>query len=286
MPTTCAGALTTSGPGSVRRLAVTARVVRAVLRSPALRRIELAFLIFNAVEYGTWVAILLFAYAAIGPTSVGLVAVVQLVPAALVAPVSASLGDRWPRDRVLLGGYVVMAVTFGATWVAMAADIPPVLVVAAAACASASVSVIRPTQAALLPSLARTPEELTAANGLSGTVEGVGLLVGPLLAAAILVVASPAAVFGAATAGCILAAALVSRLPRPASVVAIPAGRPVPSRRTTGFSRDSGSSRAMATPDSWSSSCRCGWSSSAPSTCCSSCSPSRSSMSGPPAPPC
>ncbi len=199
-------------------------MVRAVLRSPALRRIELAFLIFNAVEYGTWVAILLFAYAAIGPTSVGLVAVVQLVPAALVAPVSAGLGDRWPRDRVLLGGYVVMAVTFGATWVAMAADIPPVLVVAAAACASASVSVIRPTQAALLPSLARTPEELTAANGLSGTVEGVGLLVGPLLAAAILAVANPAAVFGAATAGCILAAALVVRLPRPASVVAIPAG--------------------------------------------------------------
>ncbi len=201
------------------QLRVTVRVVRAVLRSPALRRVELAFLTFNAVEFGTWVAILLYAYAAIGPTSVGVVAVVQLVPAAIVAPLSANLGDRFARDRVLFAGYIAMAVAFGATWIAMAADAPPAAVVAAAAFASASLSVTRPTQGALLPSLARTPEELTAANGLSGMVEGVGLLLGPLLAAAILGSATPAAVFGVATAGCLLAAALVVRLPRPATAV-------------------------------------------------------------------
>lgn len=206
------------------QLRVTLRVVRAVLRSPALRRVELAFLTFNAVEYGTWVAILLYAYGAIGPTSVGVVAVVQLVPAAIVAPLSANLGDRFPRDRVLVAGYLVMAATFGSTWIGMAADIPPALVVVAATFASASLSVIRPTQGALLPSLARTPEELTAANGLSGTVEGLGLLLGPLLAAAILAIGTPAAVFGAATVGCFLAATLVVRLPMPVSPVAPLAG--------------------------------------------------------------
>jgi len=200
-------------------MAVTTRVVRAVLRSPALRRVELAFLMFNAVEFGAWVAILLYAYAAIGPTSVGIVAVVQLVPAAIVAPLSANLGDRFPRDKVLFAGYLGMVAAFGSTWLAMATNLSPALVVLAATWATASLSVIRPTQGALLPSLARTPEELTAANGLSGTVEGVGMLLGPLLAAGILAVASPTAVFGAATAGSALAALLVARLPRPATSV-------------------------------------------------------------------
>ncbi len=207
------------------QLRVTVRVVRAVLRSPALRRVELAYLTFNAVEFGTWVAILLYAYAAIGPTSVGVVAVVQLVPSAIVAPLSANLGDRFPRDRVLFGGYLIMAAAFGATWLVMAADAPSTLVIIAAAFASASLSVIRSTQGALLPGLARTPEELTAANGLSGMVEGMGLLLGPLIAAAILGIATPAAVFGAATAGCLLAAALVARLPQPTAAVGL-AARP------------------------------------------------------------
>ena len=86
------------------------RVVAApILRSPALRTVELAFLLFNAVEYGTWVAILLFAYAAIGPTSVGLVAVVQLVPAALVAPLVGEPG----RTAIAATGSCSAAIVIG-----------------------------------------------------------------------------------------------------------------------------------------------------------------------------
>lgn len=203
------------------QLSISLRVVRAVLRSPALRRVEFAFLLFNAVEFGTWIAILLYAYAAIGPTSVGLVAVVQLVPAAIVAPISANLADRFPRDRVLIGGYVVQVLAFGTTWIGMAVGAAPGLVVVAAIFAAISLTVTRPTQGALIPSLARTPEELTAANGLSGTVEGAGMLVGPLIAAGILAVATPTAVFGAATAACLVAALLVIGLPKPGSPAGI-----------------------------------------------------------------
>ena len=185
------------------------------MRSPTLRRVELAFLLFNAVEFGTWIAILLYAYAAIGPASVGLVAVVQLVPAAIVAPLSGNLADRFPRDRVLFAGYVAQVAAFGSTCIGMAIEAEPVLVIIAAAFAATSLTITRPTQGALIPSLARTPEELTAANGLSGMVEGAGMLLGPLIAAAILAVATPTAVFGAATAACLVAALLVIRLPRP-----------------------------------------------------------------------
>ena len=194
-------------------------MVRAILRNPSLRRVQLAFLLFNAVEFGTRVAILLYAYQAIGPTSVGLVAVVQLVPGAVLAPFIAGLGDRIPRDRLLFLGYLAQMAAYGATWVGMALGAVPLVVVLAATCAATALSVTRPAQGSRIPSLSRTPEELTAANGLSGTMEGAGMLVGPLIAAAILAVATPTTVFGAATIGSFIAAALVVRLPS--------AGRPV-----------------------------------------------------------
>jgi hypothetical protein len=47
--------------GAGRHLAVTSRVVWAVLRNPALRRVELAYLLFSAALYGGYIAILVYA---------------------------------------------------------------------------------------------------------------------------------------------------------------------------------------------------------------------------------
>ena len=71
--------------------------------------------------------------------------------------------------------------------------------------------------------LARTPEELTTANGVAGSVEGIGALLGPLGAAAVLTFGPPGAVFVAgalaATASAILVLALpVARGEHPAHV--------------------------------------------------------------------
>ena len=163
-----------------------------ILRSRDLRRIFGAFLLFNMAEFGTWVAVLLYAYERTGPASVGIVALVQLIPAALAAPPAAGLGDRFPRHRVLFGGYVVQAFATGLTAAMMVIEAPVVVVYAAAAFAAASVVVARPTQSAMLPSLSQTPKELTAANGAAEVVEGIGVLLGPLLAAVILTGATPA----------------------------------------------------------------------------------------------
>ena len=108
-------------PRSVRledahvHLRTSLRVINAVLRNPALRRVELAFLLFNAAEFGAWVAVLLYAYDATGPASIGLVAVAQLIPAALVAPFAALMADRPDRVRSLAIGYGIQAVAFGVT---------------------------------------------------------------------------------------------------------------------------------------------------------------------------
>jgi MFS family permease len=189
-------------------------VLRRLLGNGALRRVLPAFFLFNAAEFGTWVAILLYAYERTGPVSVGVVALVQLVPAALLAPAAASLGDRYPRERVLATGYAVQGAALLATAVAMIVVAPPLVVYAIAAVAASSMVVTRPTQSALLPSLAVSPEELTAANAASGVVEGAGVLAGPLLAAAILTTGTPATVFLVAVGAVLVASILTMRLQR------------------------------------------------------------------------
>ena len=86
------------------RLRASLRAFVAVLRNPDLRRMALAYLGFSVLEYGTWVALLVYAYDASGPAAVGLVAFGQLVPAAFFAPLVNSLGDRYRRDRLLVAG--------------------------------------------------------------------------------------------------------------------------------------------------------------------------------------
>ena len=67
-------------------------------------------------------------------------------------------------------------------------------------------SMVRPAQQSLLPSLARTPEELIGSNGATSTIESLGTLVGPLLAG-VLVATLDAGVVFAAGAGALLVSA-------------------------------------------------------------------------------
>jgi MFS family permease len=72
---------------------------------------------------------------------------------------------------------------------------PKELVYAMAAVVGVAATPFRPAQAALVPALATTPNELTAANVVASTIESVGFFLGPAIAGVLLGVFSTGVVF-------------------------------------------------------------------------------------------
>jgi len=179
-------------------------------RDAALRRVELASIGFNVAEWATWVAMLVYAYQRGGALASSAVAIVQLVPAALVAPIGASLADRYPRARMLTISYVAQAVTMAATAIALQLDAPTPLVYVLAACAASSITLTRPAQNGLVPTLARAPESLTRANAMLSTIENASIVAGPALAGVLLSSGGAGLVFALMTIWVGLSAILVS----------------------------------------------------------------------------
>ena len=170
-------------------------VLGAVFRNDALRRIAAGFAIFTMAEHATWIAILVYAYKRGGTAEAGVVALVMLIPAALIAPFAATASDRFPRHRVLVASYGIQAVAMLAAAAALLNEAPALVVYVLAAAASASIVLTRPAQGALLPHVARHPDELTAANVVVGSIEGLAILVGPAVAGIVLATVNPGAVF-------------------------------------------------------------------------------------------
>ena len=184
-------------------------VVVAVFHNASLRRVLAAFIGFSLAEWATWIAILVYAFNRGGATETGIAALIQLAPSAVVAPLAASLGDRMRRERALLIAYLVQVVSMGATGMLLLVDAPAWLVYLGAAAAASSITLTRPIQAAILPSLSRTPSELTAANVAAGGIATASMLVGPVLAGLALAFTGSATVFLGAAVVELLSAILV-----------------------------------------------------------------------------
>jgi MFS family permease len=181
------------------------------VRNPDLRRVELAWGAAIAAEWAHFVALGVFAYEEGGASAVGIAGLIRLLPAAIVAPFAASLGDRFRRERFLLAMLLVGSVALAASAAAFYAG-SVVFVFASAALLGLAVTLVRPALQALLPSLARTPEELIASNGATSTIESLGTLLGPLLAGVLVSLGDAGLVFAAGAAALLLAAVALSRL--------------------------------------------------------------------------
>lgn len=166
-----------------------------VFRNRDLRRLQLAWIGSIIGNWAYLVALVVYAYDQGGPAAVGIVGVLRMLPAALAAPLVATLADRYPRRVVLIGADLTRALLMALAGLTIWWDGPAPAVYAIVTLSTVAGTVFRPAQAALLPSLARTPAELTAANVASSTFESVGSFVGPALGGLLLAATNAETVF-------------------------------------------------------------------------------------------
>src|SRR5712692_9042438 len=202
--------------------------LQQVFRNPNLRRIQLAWAGSITGQYAFSVALAVYAYRHGGAAAVGVVIVVRMAPAAIISPFAAIVADRGRRERVMLAADLIRAAALGGAALIVFAGGPAASVYALAALVTTVSTVFHPAQAALLPSLARSPEELTAANVASSSIESVGGFAGPAIGGLVLAASSTEVAFIVSSATLLWSAFQVARLrpdPRTPSAAAAPAER-------------------------------------------------------------
>jgi hypothetical protein len=175
-----------------------------------------SYAVFVLAEYSSWIAITVLAFARGGATEAGLVALAQLVPAAVMAPVISRVAETRRPVQVRIVGHLVQAGGLVVAAVAAFAGVPLVAYAGAIVTSMAVVST-RPAQAAMLPALAETPEQLTSANVGLGWVENLGIAGAGLMAGLLLAVADPEVTLGVSAALFVLAAVAILPIHVPAA---------------------------------------------------------------------
>jgi MFS transporter/cyclic nucleotide-binding protein len=200
--------LNDTGGGSP--LADAARTLGAVLRSRAIRNLELAWTLGIGADWAVLVVALLVAYDAGGPVLVGLVPLIRMAPGmamnVLVDPGRFARPERLlfavNIARVFACALIVAAITVGLT---------PLVFVGVALEAGVS-ALVRPTMMAILPAVARTPDELVSSNVANALGEAAGTFVGPLVAGLAIARSGPAPAAGIAAAVFLIAALAILRV--------------------------------------------------------------------------
>jgi MFS family permease len=196
------------------------------LRSRDLRRAQLSFGFAWTSEWTLTVGLGIVAFRDGGATAVGLVAVIRLLPGAIAGPLLATIADRVRRERAITTIGFVRGASIGLMAGLLASGAPTAFIYALAVVATIAGTPFRAAHSALLPSLCETPNQFTGANAVRGMLDSVSTVVGPLVAAALLEVGTPATVFAAAAVASLWSATLVLRLDYEAPPRSADAGRP------------------------------------------------------------
>ena len=189
-----------------------AGVLGALSRGP-LHRAQISFAAMWAGESAFMVSLAVVAYGEGGVTAVGVVTAARMATAAFLAPFLATLADRVRRERVLTCVGVVRGAMLACAAAVTASGGPATATYAFAIVATVAVALYRPAHSALLPSLAKSPEDLTRANAVRGMLDSLSTLGGPLVAAVLLAASGPATAFAACAAASLLGGLVVVALP-------------------------------------------------------------------------
>ena len=183
-----------------------------VFRSPELRRVQSAWAGYYIADWSAFVALSIYAYDFGGAAAVGLLGLVRALPAALGVPAGSAMADRTRRERVLFFVQATRAVALAASAVVVAVGGQHWAVFLLAGITAGLGAAYRPAQLALVPLLARTPQELVATNVSGSILEGLAVLIGPALAGILLTFTGTDVVLAICAAISAWAALLVARI--------------------------------------------------------------------------
>src|SRR4051794_39314223 len=155
-----------------------------------------------------YVALLLLAYEQLGSAwGATAVLVADLAPAMLLGPLLGGLVDGTSRLGCAIAAEAIGALAFAGLVFAHGA----VPLIALALAVGVGSALLRPATCALLPAVV-APESLGAANGLFGAVREIGQLIGPVVAAGVLLLAEPELVLALDAVTFAVSALLMTRL--------------------------------------------------------------------------
>lgn len=194
--------------------AASLRAFAKVFANPRVRSLQIAGAGSTLGTYAYAVALPVYAYHSGGARTVGLLFFARFVLAALAAPWLGLLADRWSRRQLMLSGDLVRCAIFAGITATASTGGSPYIVYVLAVTSTVISGSYSPAQAALLPSLVETPDELTAANLVGNSISSVGMFAGPALGGILLAVSAPSAVFALNGALFLWSAFFVAQLPR------------------------------------------------------------------------
>ncbi len=159
-----------------------------VFRNPALRKLNLAFAGSAIGDWAYATAMAVWVYSVGGLTAVGIWGTIRLLMMTFVTPFASVLVDRYSRKWIMVTADVLRASVIFVCAVLVWTEAPVWTVFVLATLTSIFAAPFRPAVAALLPHLVERPEELTAANGTSSTIDSLSFFIGPALGGLLLTV--------------------------------------------------------------------------------------------------
>jgi MFS family permease len=180
-----------------------------LLRHERTARAYYAVLAQSALGNGAgYIALLVVAYERFHSAwAISLILVADLVPAGLFGPVLGAAADRWSRRNCL----IISDVLRGAAFLGMGLVNGFPATVALALLAGVGTGLFNPASLAAIPSLVK-PERLPAATALYGAITDVGFILGPALAALLLLLGGPEVILFANAGTFAVSAVVLSRL--------------------------------------------------------------------------
>ena len=169
--------------------------ITSVFRNPGLRRVQIALTGSMIGDWAYATAVTVWAYGVGGVTAVGVWTGVRLGLMAITAPLGATLADRIERKKVMILADLVRAALVAAAVACLVIDTPSAPIFVLATLTALLGTPFRCAQRALMPSLATTPQELTASNGTSSTIESLSFFVGPAIGALLIATTNVETVF-------------------------------------------------------------------------------------------